>query len=123
MFRHNGHTATASHPVRNGQRDLIHEILASAGIEINGPMPWDLRINDERFYHRILIDGSLGLGESYMDGWWDCDRIDEFFNRDHAPRPAEEDKERLASFIPFTIYITCQSKPESQSVCHREETL
>ena len=80
MLRHNGHAATLNH-VRNGQRDLIHEILASAGIEINGPMPWDLCINDERFYHRVLTDGSLGLGESYMDGWWDCDSIDEFFNR------------------------------------------
>jgi cyclopropane-fatty-acyl-phospholipid synthase len=44
-------------------------------------MPWDIRINDERFYHRIMIEGSLGLGESYMEGWWDCDRIDEFFSR------------------------------------------
>ena len=81
MFRQNGLVATASNHVRNGQRDLIHEILASAGIAINGPMSWDLCINDERFYHRILIDGSLGLGESYMDGWWDCDQIDEFFSR------------------------------------------
>ena len=81
MLRHNGLNATASHPARNRQRDIIHEILASAGIAINGTMPWDLCINDERFYHRVMIDGSLGLGESYMDGWWDCERIDEFFHR------------------------------------------
>jgi cyclopropane-fatty-acyl-phospholipid synthase len=60
---------------------LVHEILASAGITINGTMPWDIRINDERFYERIALEGSLGLGESYMDGWWDCDQIDEFFKR------------------------------------------
>jgi cyclopropane-fatty-acyl-phospholipid synthase len=27
------------------------------------------------------LEGSLGLGESYMDGWWDCDALDELFFR------------------------------------------
>jgi cyclopropane-fatty-acyl-phospholipid synthase len=27
----------------------------------------------------VLRDGSLGLGESYMEGWWECDALDEFF--------------------------------------------
>jgi cyclopropane-fatty-acyl-phospholipid synthase len=66
---------------QNPRQYLVHEILASAGITINGTMPWDIRINDERFYERIALEGSLGLGESYMDGWWDCDQIDEFFKR------------------------------------------
>ena len=34
-----------------------------------------------RFYARVLAQGSLGLGEAYMDGWWDCERLDEFFYR------------------------------------------
>jgi cyclopropane-fatty-acyl-phospholipid synthase len=29
----------------------------------------------------VLQEGSLGLGESYMDGWWDCERLDIFFQR------------------------------------------
>jgi cyclopropane-fatty-acyl-phospholipid synthase len=28
-----------------------------------------------------MAQGALGLGESYMDGWWDCERLDEFFYR------------------------------------------
>lgn len=32
-------------------------------------------------FSRVLAQGSLGLGESYMDGWWDCERLDEFFFR------------------------------------------
>ena len=79
--QHNGLTATAHHHAQEERHDVVHEILKSAGIVIDGPMPWDIRINDERFYHRIMIEGSLGLGESYMEGWWDCDRIDEFFSR------------------------------------------
>jgi len=55
----------------------IERILRPAGIQINGPQPWDIRINDERAYARLLGGGSLGIGESYMDGWWDCPRLDE----------------------------------------------
>lgn len=62
-------------------KDLIQEILSCAGITINGDKPWDIRIWDERFYSRILRGGSLGLGESYMDGWWECERLDDFFSR------------------------------------------
>jgi cyclopropane-fatty-acyl-phospholipid synthase len=60
---------------------LIEAILAQAGISVNGRNPWDITVRDNRFYRRVLVDGSLGLGESYMDGWWECDRLDEFFSR------------------------------------------
>jgi cyclopropane-fatty-acyl-phospholipid synthase len=29
----------------------------------------------------VLREGSLGLGEAYMDGWWDCPAPDQFFAR------------------------------------------
>lgn len=54
------------------------DILAKAGIKINGSDPWDLQVHNEQFFRRVLDQGMLGLGESYMDGWWDCDQIDEF---------------------------------------------
>ncbi|MBC5775566.1 cyclopropane fatty acyl phospholipid synthase [Pontibacter sp. KCTC 32443] len=56
----------------------VAAILATAGVKINGPDAWDLQVHDERFYKRILTDGTLGLGEAYMDGWWDCESIDQF---------------------------------------------
>jgi cyclopropane-fatty-acyl-phospholipid synthase len=59
----------------------IEKVLEKAGIEINGNKPWDIQIHDERFFTRIISERSLGLGESYMDGWWDCDALDEFFFR------------------------------------------
>ena len=52
------------------------KLLASADIKINGDRPWDIQIHDDRFYARVLRDGSLGLGESYMDGWWDSEQLD-----------------------------------------------
>jgi cyclopropane-fatty-acyl-phospholipid synthase len=59
----------------------VTAILGTADVEVNGPDPWDLQVHDERFYKRVLSQGTLGLGESYMDGWWDCDRLDEFVFR------------------------------------------
>lgn len=56
-------------------------MLAVGGIEINGPNPWDIQVNDPRLYRRIFRHGSLALGESYMDGWWDCEHLDEFIAR------------------------------------------
>jgi len=57
------------------------KILETAGIKINGKNPWDIKINNPDFYKRVKTQGSLGLGESYMDGWWECNRLDEFFYR------------------------------------------
>jgi cyclopropane-fatty-acyl-phospholipid synthase len=62
-------------------RKRIEELLNLAGIQINGDRLWDIQIHNDKFYGRVLIQGALGLGESYMDGWWDCDALDEFFNR------------------------------------------
>ncbi len=59
----------------------IRELLDVAGIRINGDAPWDMRVFDSAVYRRILIHGSLGLGEAYMDGFWEADRLDEFFYR------------------------------------------
>lgn len=60
---------------------IVQRLLRRAGVECNGPNPWDPQIHDERFYRRVMLHGSIGLGDSYMDGWWDCARIDEFVYR------------------------------------------
>ena len=60
---------------------MIRELLDQADIKLNGSRPFDLQVHDTRLYDRILRDSSLGLGEAYMDGWWDCESIDEFINR------------------------------------------
>lgn len=62
-------------------KQWVQEILEPAGITINGSNPWDIRVVKPKFYNRVKTQGPLGLGESYMDGWWRCDRLDEFFYR------------------------------------------
>lgn len=65
----------------------IAEFLEPADIRINGRRPWDLQVYDPRFYMRVISMGSLGAGESYMDGWWDVEALDEFFARLHLADP------------------------------------
>jgi len=60
-------------------REQVTRLLAAADIEMGGPRAHDIRVNDERFYDRVLAEGSLGAGEAYMDGWWDVESIDELF--------------------------------------------
>ncbi|MEG3113131.1 MULTISPECIES: cyclopropane fatty acyl phospholipid synthase [unclassified Pantoea] len=60
---------------------IVHEMLEQADIEINGTRPWDIQVINPDFFKRVLQEGSLGLGESYMDGWWECEQLDIFFHR------------------------------------------
>ena len=62
-------------------QEVIENIFSKADIKINGNRPQDIQVKDPRFYKRFLKDGSLGLGEAYMDGWWECEKIDEMFFR------------------------------------------
>jgi cyclopropane-fatty-acyl-phospholipid synthase len=59
----------------------IEELLNLAGVRIDGDAPTDLRVHDPRLYARILAHGSLGLGEAYMDGWWDAESLDGYLFR------------------------------------------
>ncbi|MBJ8824120.1 MULTISPECIES: cyclopropane fatty acyl phospholipid synthase [Citrobacter] len=55
------------------------ELLSQADIRINGSRAWDIQLHHTGFFKRVLQQGSLGLGESYMEGWWDCERLDILF--------------------------------------------
>lgn len=57
-------------------KKIIIDILQPIDIQIDGNNPWDIKVHNEKLYQRLLTDGALGLGESYMDQWWDCERID-----------------------------------------------
>ena len=65
----------------NSAKDRINRLLNLADVHTNRNQPWDMHVHDERVYQRILAEGSLGLGETYMDGWWDCERVDQMVYR------------------------------------------
>lgn len=60
---------------------VVREIAALADVQINGDRDWDIQVHNARFYERMLRDGSIALGESYVDGWWDVEHIDDLIFR------------------------------------------
>ncbi|NHN38461.1 cyclopropane fatty acyl phospholipid synthase [Pseudomaricurvus alcaniphilus] len=60
---------------------VLRDLAAQAGIRFNGAALWDIQVHDPRVYRRILTHGSLGFGEAYMDGLWDCPALDQLFTR------------------------------------------
>ena len=58
-------------------RDSVEKLLAKADIGINGSRPQDVQVHNEELYKRVAQQGTLGAGEAYMEGWWDCEAIDE----------------------------------------------
>ncbi|NTW52375.1 MAG: cyclopropane fatty acyl phospholipid synthase [Chlorobiaceae bacterium] len=62
-------------------QNRLEKLFDSAGIAVDGKKPWDIRIHDRGTYPKTVLQGNLGFGESYMDGWWDCDDLDELFFR------------------------------------------
>ena len=67
--------------VKARSHEEIEGLLDFADVRLGGTRPWDLRIHDPRLLDRVLTQGTVGLGEAYTEGWWDCDAIDEFFHR------------------------------------------
>jgi cyclopropane-fatty-acyl-phospholipid synthase len=67
--------------VTNNLRYTAEQVLRLADVEIGGARDWDIQINNDGFYQRVIAEGSLGFGESYMDGWWDVERLDELVYR------------------------------------------
>ena len=56
-------------------------LLERADVRFNGPRPWDIQVRHPRLYRRLLAQWSLGAGEAYLDGDWECERLDELFTR------------------------------------------
>jgi cyclopropane-fatty-acyl-phospholipid synthase len=96
---------TAHHAVR--------DLFALADVRINGERPWDIQVHNPALFQRVLAGGSLALGESYMDGWWDCEALDQFFYR---ILKAELDKKvRGMKHVLWNMMIAAFMNPQKKS--------
>ena len=105
--------------------NTLQNILGQAGITINGNQPYDIHVHDERFYKRVLVNASIGAGESYMEGWWSCKQLDELFfritrhvNTDDACQSWQTYLTRLMS-----ILINHQTRRRSRKVAKQHYNL
>jgi cyclopropane-fatty-acyl-phospholipid synthase len=60
---------------------IVSYLFRCAGVTVNGSDPSDPHVVDERFYRRVLLHGSVGLGDSYVEGWWECAQLDVFIEK------------------------------------------
>jgi len=70
-------SARVKHEDFNQGERIVRGLFEQAGIQIGGTAAHDIRVLDRHFYSRVLGDGSLGLGEAYIDGWWECDAVED----------------------------------------------
>ena len=77
----NAATSGNSSRIAGSPRAVLLPLLASIDIQENGSRPWDVQVHNTRVYQRFMSEGRLGLGESYLDGDWDCADLAELFNR------------------------------------------
>lgn len=105
----------------SSERHIIQELLSSAGITINGSNPWDIKIKDERVFSCALRNKNLGLGEAYMQGWWECERLDEFFYRILKARLDEKTRIGYKTVLQalFAMLFNMQSKNRSGIIAER----
>jgi cyclopropane-fatty-acyl-phospholipid synthase len=67
--------------------DAMESLLQLADIRVHRPgeestaRPWDLLLVNERLPDRVRDQGLVGLGDAYVEGWWNCEALDEFFER------------------------------------------
>ena len=77
-------------PTRYGE--ILQEFFNPSDVRLNGDREWDIRVNNDGFYSKILAGGSVAFGESYMDGWWECEALDELFYRLQRAMLKKKDK-------------------------------
>ena len=87
------------------EKEIIETLLEGTGVSINGNAPYDPQVHNTQFYSRVLRQGSLGLGEAYIDGWWDCESLDQFF---HRVLRQDTDK-KLKPTLPLMAYLAWNS--------------
>lgn len=101
------------------------EMLGQAGIVIGGDNPWDIRLHDERWYNRVFREKNLGLGESYMEGWWDCHRLDQMVQRllvHGVPQKIKGSLGRLLQVTPALLF-NLQSTVRARMIADRHYDL
>ena len=99
----------------------VQDLFASADIRFDGRRPWDIRVHDARFFRAVLAGGTLGFGESYMDGWWDCEALDEMCCRAIRARLEERVPVNLHTALAFasSFLLNLQTRRRARLVGKR----
>lgn len=106
-------------------KSLVKKLLKQADVEIDGTRPWDIRVINDALYDRMIQSKNLGLGEAYMDGWWECDTIDKLVHRLLGARVDRSVSGNIAYIMPYISarLFNRQTKTRSREVADRHYDL
>lgn len=117
--------APSAAPRTAAPRARFEQALTLADIKVNGPRPWDLQVHDERLFARVRSHGLTGLGDAYIDGWWDCDALDQMFSRAlvaDLPRLLKFNPDAVGTYLKESL-LNLQSKPRAARNIERHYNL
>ncbi|HEX4155480.1 MAG TPA: cyclopropane fatty acyl phospholipid synthase [Acidobacteriaceae bacterium] len=95
-----------------GAEAWFRSLFEPAGIAVNGDRPFDLRVHNPRLYRQVRRLGTLGLGDAYVEGWWDCERVDELFCR----LLSSDIQNRAGVFLPQMLGVARARLSNMQSI-------
>ncbi len=79
-------------------KKVFSDMMDKAGIRVNGDRPFDIQVKNDQFYQRVLASPALGMGESYMDAWWECKALDTFIEKTlRADIPGQVKQDRMTA--------------------------
>ncbi len=94
---------------------FINELLAKADVTIGGNRPQDITVHDERLFNRVIRYGTLGLGEAYMDGWWDSNALDAFIYKVFMARLDKAFRVNFASILTIAKAVVFNQQSYSRA--------
>lgn len=92
-------------------KQAITQLLEKADVKIGGNRAWDIKVHNDNFYTRLIKQGEVGGGESYMAGEWDCDDIDQLMVKlisSHIPEQLKKDSALMRRL--FQAKVTSYTK-------------
>src|ERR1039457_3757381 len=109
----------------NLSKKSIQDLLSLAGITVNGYNVWDIKVNDDLFYKRVMSGGILGLGDAYVDGLWDCRNLDDFFYKVIRADLEKKVKQNSRVFIQLLLgkFFNMHSRSKAYSIGQRHYDL
>lgn len=103
----------------------LEQYLLQAGVHLNGNAICDIKVHNENLYKKIIFEPSLGAGESYVDGWWDCEALDDLFFRicRHELDKKIYNKWHIAFYSLLSSIVNFQTRMRSQEVAAKHYNL
>jgi cyclopropane-fatty-acyl-phospholipid synthase len=102
---------------------ILRDLAAEADVRFNGNRPWDIQVFHPSVYQRILLQGSLGFGEAFVDGLWTAQRLDEtisrLLSRDVEKRVNRRTRLRWISALLKNLLLNRQSRRRAFQVGER----